>query len=145
MRSSSARAILCGSALVWMIVFAAACDYGLNPSSPTSPTTDSSSSTTPASPTTPTTPSTGLTYVKDIAPIMTSDCLVCHGATRRDAGYDFRTYAGVMKAVSSMTASAKLVRATQPGGIMYSQFKGNAAAKAKTIYDWVVTYKAVQQ
>ena len=76
---------------------------------------------------------------------MTSDCVVCHGATRRDAGYDFRTYAGVMKAVSSTTSSAKLVRSTQQGGIMYNQFNGNAATKAKTIFDWVVTYKAAQQ
>ena len=90
-------------------------------------------------------PTAGLTYVKDIAPIMSSDCLVCHGPTRRDAGYDFSAYAGVMKAVSSTTSNAKLVRVTQPGGLMYSQFKSNGAAKAKTIYDWVVTYKAGQQ
>jgi hypothetical protein len=76
---------------------------------------------------------------------MSADCTVCHGTSRRDAGYDFSTYAGVMKAVSSTTASAKLVRSTQQGGIMYSQFKSNAATKAKTIYDWVVTYKAAQQ
>lgn len=129
---------------MWVVAFGAACEYGVN-SSPTGPTTDTAASTTTTTPTTPTTPATGLTYVKDIAPIMTSDCLICHGATRKDAGYDFRTYAGVMKAVTSTTASAKLVRSTQAGGIMYGQFKSSASTKAKTIYDWVVTYKAVQQ
>jgi hypothetical protein len=86
-----------------------------------------------------------LTYVKDIAPIMSADCTLCHGPTRRDAGYDLSTYAGVMKAVSSTTTSAKLVRVTRSGGIMYSQFRSNAATKSQTILDWVVTYKAVQQ
>jgi hypothetical protein len=76
---------------------------------------------------------------------MSADCTSCHGPTRRDAGYDLSTYAGVMKAVSSTTANAKLVRVTQAGGLMYGQFKSNAATKAKTIYDWVVTYKAAQQ
>ena len=83
--------------------------------------------------------------MKDIAPIMSSDCTVCHGTSRRDAGYNFSTYAGVMAAVSPVSASAKFVRSTQPGGIMYGQFRSNASTKAKTIYDWVVTYKAVQQ
>lgn len=129
------------------------CDYGLTdnvtaPSTSSSATTSSSTTTTSTGSTggaTSTPAPTGLTYVKDIAPIMTADCTACHGTARRDAGYDFSTYAGVMKAVSSATANAKLVRVTQPGGLMYSQFKSNAATKSKTIYDWVVTYKAVQQ
>jgi len=76
---------------------------------------------------------------------MSADCTVCHGPTRRDAGYDLSTYAGVMKAVSSTSASAKLVKVTRSGGLMYSQFRSNAATKSQTIYDWVVTYKAIQQ
>lgn len=137
----------------------AGCDYGVTDglTSPTSSTTSTSTSTSTTATTTgstgtgsttpaaPTTPTTGLTYTKDIAPIMTADCVVCHGPTRRDAGYDFSSYAGVMKAVSSTTANAKLVRVTRAGGLMYSQFRSNASTKSQTIYDWVVTYKAAQQ
>jgi hypothetical protein len=36
------------------------------------------------------------------------------------------------------------VRQTQPGGLMYSNFRGAAAAKAETIRRWVVDFKAVQ-
>jgi len=126
---------------VWVVAFGAACQYGVTPG-PTAPATDSAS-TTPV--TTAPGASTGLTYVKDIAPIMSSDCVICHGPSRRDANYDFSTYAGVMRAVGSLTASARLVASTQPGGLMYSQFRGNAAAKSKTIHDWVIIDKAAQQ
>jgi hypothetical protein len=50
-----------------------------------------------------------------------------------------------MKTVTSTTSSAKLVKVTRSNGIMYSQFRSNAATKSQTILDWVVTYKAVQQ
>ena len=137
MRVPIRRVVASVGLVMWVAVSSAACEYGVN-TSPTSPTTATSTTTT-------TTTTVGLTYVKDIAPIMTSDCLSCHGPSRRDAGYNFSTYAGVMAAVSSTTSSAKLVRSTQPGGVMYGQFRSNASTKAKTIYDWVVTYKAVQQ
>lgn len=134
-------------------VLAGACQYADNTSTssssststPTSPTT--TTPTTPADPTTPTTPTTpanGLTYTNDIKPIMTSDCVRCHGPAIRDAGYDLSTYAGVMRAVSAGSANSLLIRVTQSGGLMYGELSGNRTQKAQTIHDWVVTWKAPQ-
>lgn len=77
-------------------------------------------------------------------PILAADCTVCHNASRRDGGYDFTTYAGVMRAVAAGSAASPLVRQTQPGGAMYSNFRGSAPAKSETIRRWVVDFKAVQ-
>lgn len=131
-------------------ILAGACQYADNTSSssssgtstPTSPTT--TTPTTPADPTTPTTPANGLTYTNDIKPIMTSDCVRCHGGAIRDAGYDMSAYAGVMRAVSAGNANSLLIRVTQSGGLMYGEFSGNRTQKAQTIRDWVVTWKAQQ-
>jgi hypothetical protein len=54
------------------------------------------------------------------------------------------TYAGVMKAVTAGSSSSRLVRVTQPNGIMYAELSGNRSQKASAIYDWVVTWKAQQ-
>jgi len=132
-------------------VVTAACNYG-NGTSPTS--TDTTAPTAPTAPTVPTTPPdpgtpttpapAGLTYTKDIQPIMSADCVRCHGPSRRDAGYGMSSYAGVMRAVTAGSASSMLVRVTQSNGIMYSQLSGSRATKATTIRDWVVTWKAQQ-
>jgi hypothetical protein len=86
---------------------------------------------------------TSLTFAQDVQPILNNDCVSCHGSSRQEAGFDFRTYSGVMRAVAPISNAAILVRATQPGGIMYQEFRGSAAAKAETIRRWVVDFKAV--
>jgi len=135
--------------IVAAALLAGACQYGSggststsdSSSTPTAPTTP----TPPADPGTPTTPApAGLTYSKDIAPIMSADCVRCHGPLRRDSGYDLSTYPGVMRAVSAGSASSLLVRVTQSNGIMYGELSGNRATKSATIRDWVVTWKAPQ-
>lgn len=106
--------------------------------------------------TTPTTPAdtsgsgtgtTSLTYTKDIAPILTSDCVRCHGPSRREAGVDLGTYANVMKQVTPGDQFSRLVIVTRPGGLMYGEFSGNASsrtAKADLIRQWVVSFGAAQ-
>jgi cytochrome c553 len=87
---------------------------------------------------------TSLTFTADVQPILNNDCLTCHGNSRAENGYNFTTYAGVTRAVTAGSASSLLVRVTQPGGIMYQEFRGSAAAKAETIRRWVVDFKAAQ-
>jgi hypothetical protein len=111
---------------------------GCSGSSPTSP-----SSTTPSTATTGTGVTT-YTYTSDIRPILTSDCTRCHNSSQHEAGYDFTTYAGVLRAVSPGSAQSILVRATGSNGIMYPELSGDRAAKARTIYDWVVSSNAAQ-
>ena len=128
----------------------ASCNYGVPGAAPTAPTTSttttSGSTSTPApSPSPPTTPSTGLTYVKDVQPILAADCVRCHGPSRQDAGYNLSTYAGVMRAVTPGSANSRLVTATQPHGVMYLEFSGSESTKSGIIRDWVVTWKAQQQ
>lgn len=87
---------------------------------------------------------TSLRFTQDVQPILNSDCLSCHSGSSAANGYDFRTYSGVMRAVTAGSASSLLVRVTQPGGQMYGQFRGSASAKAETIRRWVVDFRAVQ-
>ena len=137
------------------VAFLAGCQYNGGADTSTASTSTPTSPTTPTAPTTPTTPTdpgtttpapapAGLTYTKDVAPILNVDCARCHGPSRRDAGYDMSSYAGVMRAVTAGSASSLLIRVTQSNGIMYGELSGNRAQKAQTIHDWIVTYKAQQ-
>jgi hypothetical protein len=103
------------------------------------------SSGSPTSPTAPGSGSTTLTYVKDIQPILSADCVKCHSATDADAGVDLSTYASVMRVASAGDQRSALIRVTQPGGSMYRYLTGNATGKAGIIYDWVLTSHAAQQ
>ena len=87
---------------------------------------------------------TSLTFTADVQPILNNDCVPCHGGSSTANGYDVRTYAGVMRAVTAGSANSTLVLFTQPGGQMYGQFRGSAAAKAETIRRWVVDFRAAQ-
>ena len=126
------RAVLLGAGTAFAAAFIAACSGG----SPTQPDT--------AAPAQNPATATSLTFNADVQPIISNDCTSCHGASRQENGYDFRTYAGVMRAVSAGSANSILVRVTQPGGQMYSEFRGSASAKSTTIRRWVVDFKAVQ-
>jgi hypothetical protein len=84
------------------------------------------------------------TFTADVQPILASDCLSCHGPTQQQAGLNFSTYAGLLKAVSAGSDASLLVRVTQPGGLMYNNLSGNRNSKAGIIYDWVVNSKATQ-
>ncbi len=122
-----------------------ACQY--NTTVPTQPTSGLTTSGTPTTATTTgtTTGTGGLTYVADAAPILNSDCVRCHGPSRRDAGVDLSTYSNVLRFVSPGSANSILILVTQPGGIMYGQFSGNRSQKAATIHDWIVASNAAQQ
>ena len=87
---------------------------------------------------------TSLTYTADIQPILAADCTACHSASRRDGGYDFTSYDGVLRAVIAGSAQSPLVRATQSNGAMYRNFRGSAAQKAETIRRWVVDFGAAR-
>jgi len=124
---------------------AAAAGCGGTSASPTAPSasTDSTSS----SGGTAGTSSTGVTtytYTADVKPILTSDCIRCHNTSQHEAGYDFTTYAGVMRAVTPGSSRSLLVRAVQSNGIMYPELSGNRAQKSQIITDWVVSSGAAQ-
>lgn len=87
---------------------------------------------------------TSLTYTANIAPIVQSDCLVCHSSSVRSGGYDLSSYSGVMRAVSPGNPASIIVQVTQPGGLMYSMLRSSASEKSATIRRWVVDFHAAQ-
>ena len=118
-------------------VFLAACGGGQI--IPTGPTTATSSASIPDPST-----ATSLTYTSNIAPILQGDCVMCHNSSLRSAGYDLSSYSAVMRAVTPGNANSVLVRATQPGGVMYSMMGASASNGAATIRRWVVDFNAAQ-
>jgi hypothetical protein len=87
---------------------------------------------------------TTYTYTTDIRPIMSADCTSCHNASQRDGGYDFSTYAGVLRAASAGQAASPIVVQTRPGQVMYAHLSGDRTHKAEVIYDWVVNSNVAQ-
>lgn len=87
---------------------------------------------------------TSLTFSTDVQPLLNSDCVPCHGGSSTNAGVNLSSYAGVMRTVAPGNASSLLVRVSQPGGLMYSQWRGSASAKAETVRRWVVDFNATQ-
>jgi hypothetical protein len=87
---------------------------------------------------------TSLTYSANVQPILASDCTPCHNSSTRNGGYDLSSYSGVMRAVTPGSPNSALVRATQPGGLMYSQLRTTAPEKSATIRRWVVDFRAVE-
>ena len=87
---------------------------------------------------------TSLTYTSNIAPILQSDCVMCHNSSVRSGGYDLSTYSAVMRTVTPGNANSLLVRVTQPGGVMYSTMGSSATNAAATIRRWVVDFNAAQ-
>jgi hypothetical protein len=118
------------------------------------PATDTSLGASPTSPSSTTSSASGgssgaggtitLAYTPDLLPVFASDCVVCHGGARVDAGYSMTSYAQVMRAVVPGNAASLLVIVTQPSGSMYPFFSGNRAAKAQMVFDWVVGNGAAQ-
>ena len=107
---------------------------------PTGPTQTNSTGASIPDPTT----ATSLTYTSNIAPLLQSDCVMCHNSSTRGGGYDLSSYAAVMRAVTPGNANSVLVRATQPGGLMYSMMGSSAPNGAATIRRWVVDFNAAQ-
>jgi cytochrome c553 len=120
--------------LLFLIAFFSACQYGVT--SPVSPTSDAAPVTAAGSKT--------LTYTTDIQPVLATDCVRCHGPSRRDAGVDLSTYASVMRTATPGNASSLLILVTRPGGVMYGQFSGNRSQKATLIHDWIVSSGAAR-
>jgi hypothetical protein len=139
------RLIFAAAAGAWLVALTA-CQYGV--SAPTTPTGTTPATTAAPSSGTSTSTSSGsgstLTYTADIQPILSSDCVSCHGPATRAAGIDLSTYAGVMRTVTRGSANSLLILVTRSGGLMYSQFRGNRSQKAATISDWIIKANAAQ-
>ena len=86
---------------------------------------------------------TSLTFSADVQPLLNSDCVPCHGGSSTNGGVNLSSYASVMRTVTPGSASSVLVTVS-PGGLMYAQWRGSAAAKAETVRRWVVDFKAAQ-
>ena len=67
-----------------------------------------------------TAPPPAFTYTADIKPYLDVHCVVCHNATLASSGVNLSSYAALQPVVASHDSSAKLVTATQPGGVMYN-------------------------
>lgn len=87
---------------------------------------------------------TSLTYTADVQPLLNNDCVPCHGGSNAGGGVSLSSYANVMRTVTAGNANSVLVLVSQPGGLMYSNWRGSAAAKAETVRRWVVDFKAAQ-
>ena len=87
---------------------------------------------------------TTYTYTADVRSILNADCTSCHNASLRQGGYDFTTYAGVLRAAIAGNANSPLVVQTRPGHAMYSNLSGDRTHKAEVIYDWVVNSNVAQ-
>jgi hypothetical protein len=85
---------------------------------------------------------TSLTFTADVQPLLNNDCVRCHSGSRTDGGVNLSNYANVMRTVSPGSGESVLVLVTRPGGLMYSNWRGSATAKAETIRRWVVDFKA---
>lgn len=113
---------------------------GGSTSTPTSPTT-----TTPSTPPPTSGGSTStIAFVQDVSPILQADCARCHSGSRPDGNFSVTSYASVMRAVVAGSANSLLIRETRQGGGMYSNWSGNAAAKAETVRAWVVDHRALE-
>jgi hypothetical protein len=143
------RHFFCAALLALPLQPASDTGDGLVASSLTSPSSNGSAgangSTGASGSTGSTTSATGLAYTQDIAPLLQSDCVVCHGTSRADGGIRLSTYAQVMTTVRAGSASSLLVTATSSSGSMYRYWSGTSAtraAKAANVRSWVVTYNA---
>ena len=87
---------------------------------------------------------TTYTYTRDIAPILSVDCVPCHSGGSPPVGLNFSSFSGVLAAVTVGSQDSLLVKAVQPAGTMYAALSGNRTAKVQMIYDWVVNSKAAQ-
>lgn len=127
--------MLLSVATVFLAAVGASC--GGAPTAPDNTTTTPGPAQDPAA-------ATSLTFSADIQPLFNNDCVPCHGGSSTNGGVNLASYAGVMRTVTPGSASSVLVRVSQPGGLMYSQWRGSAAAKAETVRRWVVDFKATQ-
>jgi hypothetical protein len=88
----------------------------------------------------------GLTYTRDVQPILAANCTSCHSASFAAGSVDLSSYTAVLQTLTPGSASSRLVTATQAGGSMrgFLTSGGTAAALAETIRSWVVDSLAAQ-
>jgi hypothetical protein len=90
-------------------------------------------------------PPAALTWVANIKPITDSNCIMCHSGPSPTAGLDLSTYNGTMQVVTPFDPNSRLIQMTRTGGAMHFYLQPDTDVRAKTIYDWIVTYGAPQQ
>jgi mono/diheme cytochrome c family protein len=137
---------LCGCLIVGAALAAGACVQVQAPTDTGDVATATSSTSNGTVNPPPTSTSTGpFSYNQDVKAILDSDCLVCHGPRRADAGYSVATYAQTMRAVSTGRSNSAIVSVTRSSGSMYRYWSGSTAtrqAKADLILKWIVNFNA---
>jgi hypothetical protein len=128
------RAVMFAALIIFLATLGAGCA-----GSPTG----ADSATTPGPSQDPAT-ATSLTYSADVQPLLNNDCLPCHGGSNVSGGVSLSGYTNVMRTVTAGNPNSILILVSQPGGLMYANWRGSAAAKAETLRRWVVDFKAAQ-
>src|SRR5439155_1199878 len=82
-------------------------------------------------------PPPAITYTANIKPYLDTHCIVCHNATLASSGVNLSSYASLQPVVASHDSSAKLVTATQPGGLMNGFVTGTSTMTAAQVVDMI--------
>jgi Planctomycete cytochrome C len=70
-------------------------------------------------------------FEKDVLPLLTANCLKCHGSTKPKAGLDLRTRAGILKGGGSRAGAGPRVGSEKPG-LRDDPQRGNASQGRQT-------------
>jgi hypothetical protein len=82
-------------------------------------------------------PAPAFTFTADIQPVFQSQCIGCHNTNFKTAGVDLSSYQTVQPLVASHDASARLVVATQPGGVMHNYVGPFGTMTAADVIDMI--------
>ena len=131
MKASQNRVVLALAILAVVALFVAACGGASATATPATTTGGGTGAT------------SGVSFAKDVLPILQRSCTRCHGGSNPRQGMSLETYAGVMKGSSN---GAVVVAGDPAKSVMYSLVNSGAmpqggtklsAADIQKISDWI--------